>query len=208
VINVGAINSSQSYHVDFFNSGATTLKYITGTNRQWITIVTPATSTIAPIQSQRITITIDPTKFEAGRTTGKVLVISNNGNAVLSIKAVGKYPEISVLPIEDPFPNTFRSEVTFNGNHTFKEMGYCFSHTNSLPTTNDNYVLANDIGSFTYKDYWSDSSQFPWIGNLNWVDEVCQTWYVSAFLTYENETDTIIYSSNVEQFILWDILCP
>lgn len=217
-LDIGAITCSEIYYVNFVNWGGVTINYVTDKMCEWITEVTPSSGTLKPNESNRITIKIDPDKFEAGKTTGKILIITNNGNKVLSIKAIGKFPEIITLPPTqdfadgDSWPNAFNAEISFNGRHTFKEMGYCFSDINSVPTINDNVVLANDLGTYAYKDYWADENSFPW---GEWSDDdplgleyACHTYYVRAFLIYENENNLVLYSDNIEQFTLWDILCP
>lgn len=215
ILNIGAITTPESFYVDFFNSGDVDIDYVTGKMCEWIEI-TPSLGTLKPNQSNRITIKIDPEKFEAGKITGKMLIITNNGNKVLNIKAVGKFPEIITLqPTQafadaDLFPNTFRAEIKFKGRHTFKEMGYCFSDVNPIPTINDCVVQANDLATLDYKDYWMDEHKFPWLSGTELFDPyfACRTYYVRAYLKYENENNIVIYSDNVAQFTLWDILCP
>ena len=219
ILNVGTLASIGTEYVEFYNAGTVPLKYVVGKNCDWIIAVSPLSGTLDPMRAEQVSITIDPAKLEAGKTTGKVLVMTNNGNAALSIKAVGNFPEITVLPAvttayrddKNLFPDTFQSEIKFGGKHTFKEMGFCFSDKNQIPTTtNDKCVLANDIGNFSYKDYWNDTHLFPWLegGLESWETDACKTYYVRAFLKYENENDTTIYSNNVIRFTLWEILCP
>jgi hypothetical protein len=224
-LNIGALTVSDVYYVDFVNFGGVDINFVTSKMCEWITEVTPSSGTLKPIGSDElyratIKIKIDPDKFEAGKTTGKVLIITNNGNKVLNIKAVGKFPEIKTLALttayNDPqnkFPDTFRSEIKFNGRHTFKEIGYCFSDVNKNPTINDNVVLANDAGNYDYKDYWmfglTGKHLFPWLDSSELFDPdfACRTYYVRTFLKYDNENNVVLYSNNVAQFTLWEILC-
>jgi len=220
VLDIGSIIATESYYVDFFNSGGVDIDYVTGKMCEWITEVTPSSGTLKPNESNRITIKINPDKFEAGKTTGKMLIITNNGNKVLNIKAIGKFPEVKTLVLttayNDPqnkFPDTYRSEIKFNGRHTFKEIGYCFSDVNKIPTINDNVVIANDAGTFDYKDYWTfgltGKHLLPWLdsGELFDPEFACRTYYVRTYLKYENENNVVLYSNNVAQFTLWEILC-
>lgn len=221
VLDIGAITVPEPYHVDFCNLGGVVIEFVTGRMCEWITDVTPSSGTLEPNESIRITFKINPDKFEAGKTTGKLLIITNNGNKVLNIKAIGKFPKIKTYTIttayndpENLFPDTYRAEIEFNSRHTFMEMGYCFSDVNKNPTINDNVVLANDLGNFDYKDYWTfgltGKHLFPWLGGSELFDpgSVCQTYYVKAFFKYENENDSVVYSDNVAEFTLWKILCP
>lgn len=216
MLDVGALTEESVYYVDFFNSGEVDIEYVIGKMSEWITEVTPSVGILKPNESNRITIKINPDKLEAGKTTGKVLVITNNGNKVLPIKAIGKFPEITVLPTEDNFPQKFQCQVSFNGRHTFKEVGYCFSDENAIPTINDQVVLAfqYEWNTFEYDDFlehiMTGSHKFPWLEGTELFDPefVCRTYYVRAFLKYENENDTIVYSNNVTQFTLLEFLCP
>lgn len=215
ILDVGALTEETMYYVDFFNSGEVDMEYVTGKMSEWITAVTPSSGTLKPNESNRITIKINPEKFEAGKTTGKVLIITNNGNKVLPVKAIGKFPEITILHPEGLFPQKFRCQISFNGKHTFKEVGYCFSDENSIPTLNDQVVLASlyELDTFEYDDFLTNGvtgkHRFPWLGGTLFNPEFeCRTYYVRAFLKYENANDTVIYSNNVEQFTLWEILCP
>jgi hypothetical protein len=218
---IGSITVPEFYYVQFFNSGSVDIDYITGKMCEWITEVTPSSGTLKPNEPPTIIrIRIDPDKFEAGKTTGKMLVITNNGNKVLNIEAIGKFPEVKTFALttayndhQNRFPDTFMSEIEFNGRHTFKEIGYCFSDVNKNPTINDNVVIANDAGTFDYKDYWTfgltGKHVFPWLGSGELFDPdfACRTYYVKTFLKYENENNVVIYSNNVAQFTLWEILC-
>ncbi len=208
-LDLGKIETPDIYIVDLFNSGYETLRFVTSKNRRWITSVTPTSDVIEPENNSSIAIRIDPTQFEAGQTTGKVLIMSDNGSKVLTIKAVGDYPRVKVMPMEISYPDAFEGQIIFTGEHTYSDRGFCFSTTNRYPTINDNRVSANDVGGgFIYRDIWDDYGQFPWLGSLNSEDEICQTWYVRAYLKYENENDIVIYSDNVEDFTLLEMLCP
>ncbi|MDR1458985.1 MAG: carboxypeptidase-like regulatory domain-containing protein [Bacteroidales bacterium] len=211
-------------YISFSNEGGVDIEYVIGKMNEWITEISPSSGILKPGDLQPIKIKIDPDKFEAGKTTGKVLIITNNGNKVLNIKAIGKFPEIITLSPRQDFsfsdndyvPNAFSTEIRFNGRRTFKEMGYCFSDLNPIPTINDDVVLANDIVNFDYKEYWAfgmtGKHSFPWLehndGQLFDPRFACRTYYVRAFIKYENENNTIIYSSNVAEFILGKIFCP
>ncbi len=216
MLDVGALRNENVYYVDFFNSGEVEIEYVTGKMNEWITDVTPSSGTLKPNESNRIAIKINPDKFEAGKTTGKVLVITNNGNKVLPIKAIGKFPEVTTVVPDALFPRKFQCQISFNGRHTFKEVGYCFSDENSIPTVKDPVVLASmfEFENYEYDDFYmhvlTDKYQFPWFQSTELFDPkfACRTYYVRAYLKYENENDTIIYSRNVEQFTLWEILCP
>lgn len=215
MLDVGALTEETMYYVDFFNSGEVDMEYVTGKMSEWITAVIPSSGILKPNESNRITIKINPEKFEAGKTTGKVLIMTNNGNKVLPIKAIGKFPEITMSHPEGLFPQKFHCQISFNGRHTFKEVGYCFSDENSIPTLNDQVVLASqyELDTFEYDDLLTngvtDKHRFPWLGGTLFNPEFeCRTYYVRAFLKYENANDTVIYSNNVEQFTLWEILCP
>ena len=216
MLDVGALTEESLYYVDFFNSGEVDIEYVTGTMSEWITSVTPSSGILRPNESIRITIKINPEKFEAGRTTGKVLVMTNNGNAVLPIKAIGKFPEITMLPIEGYFPSKFQCQISFNGKHTFKEVGYCFSDKDTIPAIDAQVVLAFQymLDVFEYNDVLTygvtGKYEFPWLEGTELFDPefACRTYYVRAFLRYGDENDIVIYSGNVEQFTLWDILCP
>lgn len=215
MLDVGALTEETMYYVDFFNSGEVDMEYVTGKMNEWITAVTPSSGTLKPNESNRITIKINPEKFEAGKTTGNVLIITNNGNKVLPIKAIGKFPEITMLHPEGLFPQKFRCQISFDRQHTFKEVGYCFSYENSIPTLQDQVVLAAqyELDTFEYDDFLGNGVtgkyKFPWLGGALFNPEFeCRTYYVRAFLKYENENDTVIYSNNVEQFTLWEFLCP
>ena len=80
----------------------------------------------------------------------------------------------------------------------------------------DPVVLASmfEFENYEYDDFYmhvlTDKYQFPWFQSTELFDPkfACRTYYVRAYLKYENENDTIIYSRNVEQFTLWEILCP
>jgi hypothetical protein len=216
-LDIGALTSKNSYYVDFVNWGGVNIDYVTSKMCEWITEVSPSSGSIEPTKSHRITIKIDPDKFEAGKTTGKVLIITNNGNKVLNIKVIGKFPEIITLPPTPILlPQKFQCQINFNGRHTFKEMGYCFSDVNPIPTVNDNVVLAlaYNLSTFEYDDNLTyavtDKHQFPWLGGSELFDMrfACRTYYIRAFLKYENENDTVIYSKNVEKFTLMEFLCP
>jgi len=215
-LDIGDITTPQFFYVDFFNSGGVDIHYVTGKMSEWITEVTPSSGTLRPNESNRITIRIDPDKFEAGETTGKVLIITNNGNRVLPIKAIGRFPEIITLPIVDVWPSRFESQINFNGRHTFIEMGYVFSDIDEIPTTiNGNVVLvsATHLSTFTYSSQFTFAftgrHSFPWldleITNLFPPEFFCRTYYVRAFLRYAN--GVVIYSDNVEQFTLMEFMC-
>ena len=201
------INTSGNlFRFALFNSGYVPLKWIVSKNCEWISVSSSESNatngTLDSEGKENMTVIIDPEKLEAGKTTGKILVLSNNGNAVLSIKAVGKYPDIIMLPIEGLFPDTFKAQIDFKGRHTYQEMGFCFSYINENPTISDEYVLANDLGAFSYKRVFERTSYIlPWYRVFMDENDVCKTYYVRAFLKYEN--GTIIYSSNVEKFTLW-----
>jgi hypothetical protein len=213
--------SGNYYSVDFVNWGGVNIDYVTGKMCEWITEVSPSSGILKPLGSPqssiRITIKIDPDKFEAGQTTGKVIIITNNGNKVLNIKAIGEFPEIITLPPTPIlFPQKFQCQINFNGRHTFKEMGYCFSDVNPIPSINDNVVLAlaYNLSTFEYDDNLTfavtDKHQFPWLEGSELFDTrfACRTYYIRAFLKYENENDTVIYSKNIEKFTLMEFLCP
>lgn len=217
ILDIGTLTSENLYYVDFFNSGGVDIDYVTGKMCEWITAVTPSSGTLKPNESNRITIKINPDKFEAGKTTGKMLIITNNGNKVLAIKAIGKFPKITTLP-PDPIllPQKFQCQINFNRRHTFKEMGYCFSDVNPIPTISDNVVLAlaYKLDTFEYDDNLTygvtGKHEFPWLRGTELFDTrfACRTYYVRAFLKYENENSTLIYSDNVEKFTLMEFLCP
>ena len=220
VLNIGAITAPETYYVDFVNWGSVDIDYVTGKMCEWLT-VSPSSGTLKPIgsgenESNRITIKINPDKFEAGKTTGKLLIITNNGNKVLDIKAIGKFPEIITLPPTPILlPQKFHCQINFKGKHTYKEMGYCFSDINSNPTVNDNVVLASTyhLSTYDYDDNFTfgltDMHKFPWLGTneLFPPEFFCQTYYIRAFLKYENENNIIIYSDNVEKFTLMEFMC-
>jgi hypothetical protein len=217
VLDVGILASENVYYVDFFNSGGVDIDYVIGKMCEWITAVTPSSGTLKPNESNRITIKINPDKFEAGKTTGKMLVITNNGNKILDIKAIGEFPVITTLPpYPISLPQKFQCQISFNGRHTFKEMGYCFSDINPTPTINDNVVLAlvYKLDTFEYDDNLTyavtDKHEFPWLRSTELFDLrfACRTYYVRAFLKYENENNTVIYSDNIEKFTLMEFLCP
>jgi hypothetical protein len=212
------IGNDKLFRFKLFNSGPVPLKWIVGQNKEWISVFSSEKHTTSGIldsesneNSQIMDVTINPDKLEAGLTVGKVLVMSNNGNAILSIKATGKYPEISILPIKELWPSEFKGVIQFEGRHTYKEMGFCFSDINENPSIKDNVVLANDIGNFTYNDHLNyginGSSNFSWLEGFLKEEDICRTYYVRAFLKYENENDTVIYSKNVEHFTLLEIFC-
>lgn len=214
IIDIGALEVPTSYYVQLFNSGGKDIEYNIGSMQKWITEITPSSGVLKPNENPVIfTIKIDSNKFEAGKTAGKILIITNSGSKILTIKAVGKYPVLTVLPpitqgIQDTnnlFPDTFRAEIEFEGNHTFEKMGYCFAENNSLPTINDSVVYVNDLGSYSFYSHYSETA-LPWLTMAGgWVP--CQIFYVRAFLMYNNENKLVHYSHNVEKFILWDIFC-
>lgn len=217
VLDIGELTSENTYYFDFFNSGGIDIDYVTSKMCEWITTVTPSSGTLKPNESHRITVKINPDKFEAGKTTGKMLIITNNGNKVLPIKAIGKFPKIITRPPSPILlPQQFKCEISFNGRHTFKEMGYCFSDINPIPTVNDNVVLAMayKLDTFEYDDNLTyavtGQHEFSWLGGTELFDPnfACRTYYIRAFLKYENENNTIVYSDNVEKFTLMEFLCP
>ena len=215
VIDVGALEVPSSYYVQFFNGGSENIEYRIGCMQEWITEITPSSGILKPNESPVIlTIKVDPKKFEAGKTTGKILIKTNVGSRILSVKAIGKFPVLTVLPpiskfTEDPdnlFPDTFRAKIEFEGKHTFEKMGYCFAENNPLPTINDAVVYMNDMGDYSYYAHYADTMAFPWLTmEGGWIP--CQRFYVRAFLLYNNENKLVHYSRNVEKFILWDLFC-
>ncbi|MCM1531395.1 MAG: hypothetical protein NC048_03000 [Bacteroides sp.] len=213
-IDVGALESPASYYVQLFNGGGEALEYSIGSVQEWITEIIPASGVLKPNGNPEFfTIKIDPKKFEAGKTTGKILIKTNFGSKILTVTAVGKFPTLTVLPpitrgTDDPdnlFPDTFIAEIEFLGRHTFEKMGYCFAENDSLPTINDNVVYVNDLGDYSFYSHYSETP-LPWLTmEGGWVP--CQTFYIRAFLVYNNENKVVHYSKNVQKITLWDILC-
>ncbi|GHT32983.1 hypothetical protein FACS189434_06050 [Bacteroidia bacterium] len=221
-IDFGAVETFGYRYVDLFNSGTTALNYTTGKTKPWIVDVSPSSGTLQPNESQRITIKVEGAKLEAGETSGKMLVMSNNGNAVLGIKAIGKYPKVTMLSVtrfdrpDNDSPNTFRGEIETIGANTYSKRGFCFSSISDMPIIEDENcisVVCNTYGDFIYRDYWVDDQAkelppFPW-NTWEGMWATCQPWHVRAWVTYDrgNGKEIVIYSDNVIKFIRAEFMC-
>lgn len=210
LLDIGAIRAQTSYYVQFFNAGSESITYHIGSMRKWITEISPLSGAIEPNEMMIVTIKIDPKKFEAGDIVGDILVMTNDGCKILRIKAIGEYPVLTMLPPVKQYgfgdPDTFITKIEFEGQHTFKKLGYCYSYTNQLPTVEDNVVFANDMGTYAYDMLYDLEHSLSWFNSF--FDEACRTYYIRSFLVYEKGQDTIIhYSWNVEKFTIMEELC-
>ncbi|MDR1226861.1 MAG: carboxypeptidase-like regulatory domain-containing protein [Prevotellaceae bacterium] len=130
--------SSIQLSFSIFNNTPDNLEWAITKDREWITEITkingaiPATGT----KQQPVSVTIGRTQLTGGANTGNLNITSNNGSAVLVIKAfspVTSLPTLNTLqPVEDIGINsaTFKGQITAQGMPEYDECGFVYT-TNS-----------------------------------------------------------------------------
>ena len=188
---------------NIFNNGTVSISCNIVHSCVWIRSVSSLPHTIAPGQTEPVSVEIDRAKLIVGENVTNLYIKSAHGNNTLKIKATGQenIPVVLTLPVtmpdgtQGPYRNTFHGNVTNVGYPPYSKRGFCWSSNNNSPTINDEHIEipGNGLGEYSYTWWgcWDENPGTP------------VTYYVRAWVKY-GTNNTIVYG-NVQPFIFNDL---